>query len=211
MAEAKCLALLRDSNKPYNVQGASDMLASQGFKKTQVDKALASLADSGKIKCKEFGKTKIYFALQEGLPELDPKQKEQMLAEITQLQAQCKEHEAKVATQRKELALLKSALTVQELQDRIAERQRESEEVRAKLARARESEEAEVSAEDLEAAEKAFSKGVQTWERLRKMFRNIWDTVRENVDANQADLFEEMGVDTDEAVGEPLSNYQGEE
>ena len=49
------------------------MLASQGFKKTQVDKALASLADNGKIKCKEFGKTKIYFALQEGLPELDPK------------------------------------------------------------------------------------------------------------------------------------------
>ena len=56
-----------------HAQGASDMLASQGFKKTQVDKALASLADSGKITCKEFGKTKIYFALQEGLPELDPK------------------------------------------------------------------------------------------------------------------------------------------
>ena len=79
---------------------------------------------------------------------------------------------------RAELALLKSALTVQELQDRIAERQRESEEVRAKLARARESEEAEVSAEDLEAAEKAFSKGVQTWERLRKIFRNIWELER---------------------------------
>lgn len=104
-----------------------------------------------------------------------------------------------------ELALLKSALTVQELQDRIAERQRESEEVRAKLARARESEEAEVSAEDLEAAEKAFSKGVQTWERLRKIFRNIWDTVRENVDANQVSCWSE---ELERCMSQRLAGFQ---
>lgn len=46
------------------------MLASQGVKKMQADKALASLAEMGKIKCKEFGKTKIYYPSQEGLEEL---------------------------------------------------------------------------------------------------------------------------------------------
>lgn len=53
-------------------QGVADMLASQGFKKPQVERALAALADAGKITCKEFGKTKIYIPLQDGLPELDP-------------------------------------------------------------------------------------------------------------------------------------------
>lgn len=54
------------------MQGVADMLASQGFKKTQVDKALMALAESGKIRCKEFGKTKIFIPIQDGLPELEP-------------------------------------------------------------------------------------------------------------------------------------------
>lgn len=48
------------------------MLASKGAKKTQVDKALVALAEQGKIMCKEFGKTKIFFPSQEGLAQLEP-------------------------------------------------------------------------------------------------------------------------------------------
>jgi hypothetical protein len=71
-AEALCLALLTESNKPYNVQGVADMLATRGVKKPQADRALASLAESGKIVCKEFGKTKIYWPSQNGLEQLEP-------------------------------------------------------------------------------------------------------------------------------------------
>ncbi len=48
------------------------MLATQGPKKSQVDKALAALAEQGKIVGKEFGKTKVYFPSQEGLTEMQP-------------------------------------------------------------------------------------------------------------------------------------------
>ena len=48
------------------------MLASQGVKKTQAEKALDALAEKGKVMRKEFGKTKIYFTSQEGLAELEP-------------------------------------------------------------------------------------------------------------------------------------------
>jgi hypothetical protein len=48
------------------------MLACQGVKKTQADKALAALAEAGKIVVKEFGKTKIYYPLQQGLVQLAP-------------------------------------------------------------------------------------------------------------------------------------------
>ena len=106
--EDRCLKLLKEANKPYNVQvskfnsnfishshnnelrphmpqlenphkfflyyaqGVSDMLASQGVKKSQAEKALDALADKGSIIRKEFGKTKIYFPSQEGLAELQP-------------------------------------------------------------------------------------------------------------------------------------------
>ncbi len=48
------------------------MLAAQGVKKAQAERALSSLAEQGKILVKEFGKTKIYFPSQDGLPLLDP-------------------------------------------------------------------------------------------------------------------------------------------
>jgi 26S proteasome regulatory subunit (ATPase 3-interacting protein) len=48
------------------------MLASQGVKKSQAEKALDALADKGSVVRKEFGKTKIYFPSQEGLAELEP-------------------------------------------------------------------------------------------------------------------------------------------
>jgi len=53
------------------------MLASQGAKKSQVDKALAGLAEQGKIIGKEFGKTKIYYPSQEGLEEMKPEVRDQ--------------------------------------------------------------------------------------------------------------------------------------
>jgi len=55
-----------------HLQGVSDMLASQGVKKSQAEKALDALADKGSIVRKEFGKTKIYFPSQEGIAELEP-------------------------------------------------------------------------------------------------------------------------------------------
>jgi hypothetical protein len=46
------------------------MLATQGVKKAQAERALSALAEQGKIACKEFGKTKIYFPLQHNLKEM---------------------------------------------------------------------------------------------------------------------------------------------
>lgn len=50
--------------------GKASAAGLQGVKKTQAEKALAALAEAGKVTCKEFGKTKIYAPVQEGLAEL---------------------------------------------------------------------------------------------------------------------------------------------
>ncbi len=49
MAEQKVLQLMTQHNKPFNVQGLADFLATQGVKKAQVQKALDTLVESGKI------------------------------------------------------------------------------------------------------------------------------------------------------------------
>jgi 26S proteasome regulatory subunit, ATPase 3, interacting protein len=58
-----------------------------------------------------------------------------------------------------------------------------------------------VSAEERRAAELALRSTLDVWRKRRSVFRGIWDTISEGLEGKQSDLFEEMGVDTDEAAG----------
>lgn len=95
-AEDRVLSYITSENRPFNVQLVADMLAQFGVKKPQVQRAMDSLSESGKITCKaclylqitslhersgpyrkwhkfstqEFGKTKIYMPLQDGIETL---------------------------------------------------------------------------------------------------------------------------------------------
>jgi hypothetical protein len=50
--DARVLQFLEEQNKPFNSQSVVDHLACEGFKKSQVNKALESLADAKKISYK---------------------------------------------------------------------------------------------------------------------------------------------------------------
>lgn len=52
-------------NRPLNSQVVADFLQKFNLKKTAIQKALDSLAESGKITFKEYGKQKIYLARQD--------------------------------------------------------------------------------------------------------------------------------------------------
>lgn len=52
-------------NRPLNSQNAADFLQKFNLKKAAVQKALDTLADSGRISFKEYGKQKIYIARQD--------------------------------------------------------------------------------------------------------------------------------------------------
>ena len=71
------------------MQNVADLLATRGVKKSQAEKALAKLASSGKVACKEFGKTKIYFASQEDLPTLSENEIKVKMVEIEGVKNEC--------------------------------------------------------------------------------------------------------------------------
>lgn len=51
-AEQHVLKLLKDANRPFNVQLVVDAMQKHGIKKAQVQKALDGLADKGEITTK---------------------------------------------------------------------------------------------------------------------------------------------------------------
>lgn len=84
-------------NRPLNSQNAADSLQKFNLKKAAVQKALDSLADSGKISFKEYGKQKIYMARQDQFNIPNTEELNQMKEENSKLQEQLAERKKAIA------------------------------------------------------------------------------------------------------------------
>ena len=73
-------------NRPLNSQVVADFLQKFNLKKTAIQKALDSLAESGKITFKEYGKQKIYLARQDQFQIPNTEELNQMKDENAKLQ-----------------------------------------------------------------------------------------------------------------------------
>lgn len=73
-------------NRPLNSQVVADFLQKFNLKKTAIQKALDSLADSGRITFKEYGKQKIYLARQDQFQIPNTEELNQMKEENAKLQ-----------------------------------------------------------------------------------------------------------------------------
>lgn len=73
-------------NRPLNSQNVADFLQKFNLKKAAVQKALDTLADSGKISFKEYGKQKIYIARQDQFDIPNSEELNQMKEENSKLQ-----------------------------------------------------------------------------------------------------------------------------
>lgn len=49
--------------------------------------------------------------------------------------------------------------------------------------------------------EKQLAGYLEFWRKRRSMFKAVWSAISEGLDGKQSDLFEEIGIETDEAVG----------
>lgn len=109
------LLLPLQQNRPLNVQNVADFLQKFNLKKTAVQKALDSLADSGKISFKEYGKQKIYLARQDQFDIPDNEELNRMKEENAKLQEMLDEQrraisEVEGGTSSKSLCLLRKQI-----------------------------------------------------------------------------------------------------
>lgn len=82
------LCLFIQQNRPLNSQSVADSLQKFNLKKAAVQKALDTLADSGKISFKEYGKQKIYIARQDQFDIPNSEELNKMKEENAKLQQQ---------------------------------------------------------------------------------------------------------------------------
>ena len=92
---------------------------------------------------------------------------------------------------------------------KFEELQRTAESLDKKLAVIRGNGGARISASEVARTEVLLSKYVKEWSRRKQLFSNVWDLVSENLEGKKSDLFEDIGIESDESVGEILANYKG--
>lgn len=204
--EGIVLNFVNEQNKPLNSQNVADSLQKFNLKKTAVQKALDSLADSGKISFKEYGKTKIYLARQDQFDIPNSEELAQMKEENAKLQQELEERKRAISEVEGEMKSLQSNLTLEQIREREAKLRIDVKEIEDKLNKLRGGVTL-VRPEARKAAEKMFLETTTQWRKRKRIFKDLWDSITENSPKDLKQFKEELGIEYDEDVGESLQSY----
>ena len=158
----------------------------------------------------EFGKAKIYFAPQQDAPVLSKDELSALAAKKIQLEEELRAASLALATHRAALAKADAEVPPEVVGQRIAAANSSISELEGKLhALKAEGAPPPVSADDMAAATKKLSTNLAAWSSQKAIFKEVWDAVSENLDTkNPRDLYEEIGVETDEGAGVNLAELK---
>ncbi|KAG2490050.1 hypothetical protein HYH03_011515 [Edaphochlamys debaryana] len=199
-AEAEIERIIVDQNKPFGLQQLVDLGQTKGLKKAQVSKAVDALVLAGKIVAKEFGKTKIFLPPQGGLSVLSKEDTDSLKAKTKELHEQYQQEAVAVKRLEAELAQLRNALSQEEIDRQTAELTKKLAHDEAKLEQLQAGA-VLITPEERAEVEKRLRMCLDAWRKRRGMFKNIWSAISEGLDGKQKDLYDEIGIDTDEAAG----------
>ncbi|XP_010681584.2 homologous-pairing protein 2 homolog isoform X1 [Beta vulgaris subsp. vulgaris] len=205
-AEGIVLNFVNEQNRPLNTQNVADALQKYNLKKTAVQKALDSLADNGKIAFKEYGKQKIYIARQDQFEIPNSEELNQMKEENAKLQEQINEQKRGVSELEGEIRTLQSNLTLEDMRAKLGKLKVEIDEMENKLAKLRGGVTL-VKPEERKAIEDLYINAISHWRKRKRMFKDIWDTITENLPKDLKEFKEELGLEYDEDCDLNLQSF----
>ncbi|KAG8473309.1 hypothetical protein CXB51_035398 [Gossypium anomalum] len=204
--EAIVLNYVNEQNRPLNSQNVADSLQKYNLKKASIQKALDSLADSGKISFKEYGKQKIYLARQDQFNIPNNEELASMKEENAKLQEHLDQQKKAITEVEGEIKSLQSNLTLEQIHDKEAKLRKEVKEMVDKLVKLRGGVNL-VRPEEKKAVEAMYSEKISLWRRRKRMFKDLWDAITENSPKDLKEFKEELGIEYDEDVGVNLQSF----
>eukprot|EP01026_Neomeris_dumetosa_P018811 TRINITY_DN17426_c0_g1_i5.p3 TRINITY_DN17426_c0_g1~~TRINITY_DN17426_c0_g1_i5.p3 ORF type:complete len:243 (-),score=35.13 TRINITY_DN17426_c0_g1_i5:274-936(-) len=202
--EERILAVVVGGNKPFSVQGVADMVAQYGIKKTPVQKILDELVTKQKIVAKDFGKTRLYIPSQKEVQLLSPEESSQKKAQLEQLNEKKKQQNQSVMALEQELKSWNNQLDLTQIKKQINQIQAQID-VSEKKLKDLVAGNTFVDPQEKQKIEQEYSFYMAQWRKRKGIFRTIWDNVTANMDGKISDLYEQIGIETDENNGADYS------
>ncbi|XP_071512524.1 homologous-pairing protein 2 homolog [Panulirus ornatus] len=193
---------LEQQNRPYSVNDIF-MNLHKDVGKTAVQKCLDHLVADGEIKEKTYGKQKVYVFDQKHFPALDEEQLNKMDSQIVELNNSIRGKEKEFTEVEAKLQSLNSSLTTQEAEKRVTELEEEISKLQQKLTNLQ-GNQVLVSKEEKDQTDKECEQMNKQWRKRRRIALDITDAILEGYPHSKKQLFEEIGIETDEDAGVKL-------
>ncbi|TPX34572.1 hypothetical protein SmJEL517_g02878 [Synchytrium microbalum] len=206
---------LRRTNRPYSALDVFNNLKQEKeiqalvnedsynrplLAKNNVQKVLTTLVEEGKISGKQYGKQFVYVCRQDEFETPSAEEMEEMDANIEKIKETILAIKEENKTLTAELASLNNSMTDDQIRERLkvlaVENGKAGERLKllkngAKL----------VNDDDRRKIDQDFDMYRKYWQVRRRMFREAWGTVTENLPDKPAELMEKLGIETDEMHG----------
>ncbi|KAJ8955816.1 hypothetical protein NQ318_005359 [Aromia moschata] len=180
MASQAVLKYLTDHNRPFSASQVQQAIAGD-FGKAAIQKALDALVEEEEVKEKAYGKQKVYFVIQ---------RTNQSAADL---------RDSLLEMDRKNKRNSQGKMTLEEAVDQKSRLQRELEEVNKQLEEY--SETTQVCPERKLQAESDYEKFLSEYKKRKRMCMDVVNSILENYPKSKKQLFEDIGMETDEDVG----------
>ncbi|MCO5554474.1 hypothetical protein L7F22_008003 [Adiantum nelumboides] len=204
--EGIILNYMNEQNRPLNVQNVADALQKYGIKKAAVQKVLDSLADSGQVSAKEYGKQKIYLARQDQFEIPNPQELQELKENNEKLRKELASEKMALSSLEAELRMLESNLTLEQIRGKEQKLKLDIKNAESKLGTLKQGV-ILVSAEEREKVQGDFVTKMSDWRKRKKMFKELWDLITESLPRDLKEFKEELGIEYDDDVQVNLQDY----
>jgi len=191
------------ANRPFSSNDVFSSLQQQGVGKSAVDKALDQLVKENKIVMKVNGKQKIYCVVQQDSVAEDQKEIQLIDGELLKTTETVRNVELKYKQSDMEVKALQETRSTEDIERKKAEMKKIVAELKVQVTQLSQNASNIVSGEDREQVMKDFERVAREYRRRKRMCTDILDSILENYPKSKKDLFEEIGVETDESVDMP--------
>ncbi|XP_072179104.1 homologous-pairing protein 2 homolog [Diadema setosum] len=195
-AASAVLKYLNRQNRPYSAIDVFNNLHKE-YGKTSIVRCLEELAKDGKITEKVYGKQKVYVADQSQFPSVDETELKAMDAKIAELTSQLEQSRAQCKQHEREIGTLNSALTTGQVRDRIQELTEQCDKKQSRVDKLK-SAGNHVSLQEKKAIYSSHETSLKAWRKRKRMAMDILDAILEGYPKTKKELFEDIGVETDE-------------
>lgn len=191
------LNYLNKQNRPYSASDVYNNLHGV-VGKSLVQRILQKASEENKIKEKVYGKQKVYVAIQED-EEFSPEDLLSLDKTIEELQKELNKEKGKTNSLNIQLNDLNNSMTDEEITEKLKLTLEENQTLRERLKTLTKDVKL-ISKEEQNEIEKSLAYNKQEWKKRKKMFRDVWDIITENMQKNPKELMEELGIETDETT-----------
>ncbi|KAJ3252859.1 PSMC3 interacting protein [Chytriomyces hyalinus] len=199
-ASAAILKYLIAQNRPYSPLDVFTNLL-QKYGKTQVGKVLTQLAEDKQITAKTFGKSVIYFPNQDASDTPSPEETREMDIKIAGLRDELAILKSEISSKEKALSALTNSKTTPDLVEALETLAQENEKLESRLTGLRNGTR-KLTIADKQKADAELEVYRKHWRLRKKMFKDAWSTISENMPVKKAkEALEELGIENDEDVG----------